>query len=134
ERAPSGTSTADQRTRTAHSCRDTCDCLGRKLGRCVRATGPGTVVARTQSTATVARGCQGTCRALDPRSTGSGRVLGRYPASLGLLDDRVEHPWLRHRSPGDAPRTVRTGWIHGVGANPTGHGAQAGGLPVAGLV
>src|SRR5581483_9111150 len=43
-------------------------------------------------------------RALDPRAPGAGRLLGRDPAALGLVDDRAPRPRLRARPPRPAAR------------------------------
>ena len=72
-------------------------------------------------------------RGLDHRPAGAGRLLGRYPAALGVLADRAASARLPPGSPGDRTRPGRPEPVHGQGRHRAGASAPARGVPVAGL-
>src|SRR6266516_4450342 len=70
---------------------------------------------------------------MDRGPAGGGRLVGRDPAAVGVLDHRPAPARLPAGPPGAVHRAGRAGHVHRAGSRPGRLGAPTGGLPVAGL-
>ncbi len=103
--------------------------LGGRVPRARRCAAP----AGTDAGQAAAAGGTRPRRAVDPAPPGGRRRVGRYPASVGLLDPGPAPARLPGEPPGPEQGARRAGELHGARGHRRRPGAQAGGMPVPGV-